>query len=167
LECGDGISAGYDFTGASGGATVVVTSAVAQLHVSCNQNGPYDHIFTLKMGPDVATYKCVGSGWQPSGDQKDGCVWQAGAVTMPDLCNGGSMWVNAQSNAVTFNAAFQSSESNAKYNVRFHYGMLWPKQTSGSWSATVSVNPCCLEQQSCGCSCQNAFLGQCCEQNRP
>jgi hypothetical protein len=146
LSSGDTVGAGYHINIPSPGGTVYVTNAAVTLHYGCSANG--GAVGTIVMAFPDETFS--GTGWQASNDQQSSLVWQIPSQDISAAiaaCGGGDIWVNAQSGAASFSATIASSPE-MKVNLQFHYRETSPKQTSGSWSATVSVSTCAMSPTS-------------------
>lgn len=163
IQPGDWIGGGYQFSinGNHPAATVEFSGATLTLNISCNSNGtnPFPFMFNLSGGPYSVTQNSsdkypFSPGDNNGSNQGDPAKWE-GTLQAPDLCSGGTMFVNAQSGAATFEANVQSTDTTDPIAVQFHYidsGTIncantiqnpspGSAQCGASWSGTQDVTP--------------------------
>jgi len=163
IQPGDWIGGGYQFdiTGSHPAATYQFSGATLTLNISCNSNGsnPFPYMFALSGGPYNTTANSsdkypFSPGDNNGSNQGDPAKWQ-GTQQAPDLCSGGTMFVNAQSGAATFEANVQSTDTTDAIQIQFHYidsggiNCADPQQNpspgsaqcGASWSGTPTVTP--------------------------
>jgi len=135
VKPGDTLSVGYDFTmpGNHPAATLLFTSAMVTFQAQC-VSGPGGGTIVVPIADSTYTDPAGSSQWFPSGDQHSPLVYQ-GSVVVPNLCGGGQMTLKKGG---TFTAQMQSTDTNDKVNVRWHYSA---DGSAGGWSGTSSFIP--------------------------
>jgi hypothetical protein len=135
VKPGDTLRAGYDFTmpGKHPAATVLFTSAMVTFQAQC-VSGMGGGTIVVPIPDSSYSDPAKGNQWLPSGDQRSPLVYQ-GSVTVPNLCGGGQMTLKKGG---TFTAQLQSTDTNDKVNIRWHYSA---DGSDGDWSKTNSFIP--------------------------
>ena len=130
LSPGSTLYAGYILTlpSNSGSVQVDLTSLAVTLQSYTCSNGvtPSVSTYTLTM-PSYSNVISDGASY-PSSDPSSPSTYQTGAVTIPDLCSGGSIIIPQVGGAVFTGTLFSSSTSQS-VSIQFHYGTSYSSVT--------------------------------------
>ena len=130
---GDTIRSGYDFSmpGNHPGATVTVSSGVAQMNVVCPDGSA--QTLSITFPEQSYTVGVNDASWYPSADQSSLLVYQGTTMAPASLCGGRPGYAP---NGATFAALLQSTDTSDPLNARFHYS----DKSAGAWSAATNVH---------------------------